>query len=1053
MSIYASAVKKPVTTILIFVITMVIGLYSLTQLPIDLYPEVELPFLSVYTSYAGASAADIETNITRPLEDALNSVSGLKEITSRSSDNVSVIFMEFEYETNLDEASNDVRSSLSFIQSFLPEDAEDPTIFKFNSSMMPIIFYAITAGESYKGLEKILDEKIVNPLNRIDGVGNVGLSGVPGREIYVEVDPRRMEAYNLTIEQIGNVLRAENLNMPAGYMEMGRTDYPIRIQGEFAESDMIANIVVGNYNGNNIFLRDVATVNDTIRETKLVSKIDGERGMTMFVQKMSGANSVQICRDVDREITRLNKGLPPDIHIEKIFDTSEFIQGSINNLTETLMYAAIFVMLVVLFFLGRWRATLIVILTIPISLLVAFVYIFLTGSSINIISLSSLSIAIGMVVDDAIVVLENITKHIERGSRPREAAIYATNEVWLAVIVTTLTVVAVFLPLTFVKGLTGVLFSQLGWIVSITIIMSTVAAITLTPTLSSLMLRLRPLKKDAPFWTWDGSIHKFLEWMDAFYVKTLSWVLHHKKFIIIGALVIFVVSMSLFKFIGTEFMPTADESSVSATVELQTGTRIDVTEKVADRIDSLVKEQVPEVSLISMSAGTDDSGGFRALFSEGGTHVITYTFKLLGVGERSRSSEEVAEVIRRIIAPMPEVINFSVSAESGGMGAMGGGNTVDVEIYGYDISQTNLVAEQLAEKVKKIPGATNVDISRDKSKPELQIILDQDKLLGYGLTTAQVSSMIRNRVDGLTATRLRQFGDEYDVIVRYKEASRNSITELENIGVSLPNGRIIRLGEIATVKEYWSPPNIERKRKERVVTVSVTPYKRPLNLIVADIQKELDSIEIPSGVMVEISGAFQDMTESFMDIGLLMVISLILVYLVMASQFESLKMPVIIMLSIPFAFSGVAIALFISGTSLSLIAGIGAIMLIGIVVKNAIVLVDFINLTRDRGVELYEAVLISGRSRLRPVLMTSLTTILAMLPLAINPGEGSELWQPMGIAVIGGLVFSTIVTMVLVPVGYVLIARHGERDKKHKMAFRDMKFLDEISENHENTGR
>jgi len=1053
MSIYASAVKKPVTTILIFVITMVIGLYSLTQLPIDLYPEVELPFLSVYTSYAGASAADIETNITRPLEDALNSVSGLKEITSRSSDNVSVIFMEFEYETNLDEASNDVRSSLSFIQSFLPEDAEDPTIFKFNSSMMPIIFYAITAGESYKGLEKILDEKIVNPLNRIDGVGNVGLSGVPGREIYVEVDPRRMEAYNLTIEQIGNVLRAENLNMPAGYMEMGRTDYPIRIQGEFAESDMIANIVVGNYNGNNIFLRDVATVNDTIRETKLVSKIDGERGMTMFVQKMSGANSVQICRDVDREITRLNKGLPPDIHIEKIFDTSEFIQGSINNLTETLMYAAIFVMLVVLFFLGRWRATLIVILTIPISLLVAFVYIFLTGSSINIISLSSLSIAIGMVVDDAIVVLENITKHIERGSRPREAAIYATNEVWLAVIVTTLTVVAVFLPLTFVKGLTGVLFSQLGWIVSITIIMSTVAAITLTPTLSSLMLRLRPLKKDAPFWTWDGSIHKFLEWMDAFYVKTLSWVLHHKKFIIIGALVIFVVSMSLFKFIGTEFMPTADESSVSATVELQTGTRIDVTEKVADRIDSLVKEQVPEVSLISMSAGTDDSGGFRALFSEGGTHVITYTFKLLGVGERTRSSEEVAEVIRCIIAPMPEVINFSVSAESGGMGAMGGGNTVDVEIYGYDISQTNLVAEQLAEKVKKIPGATNVDISRDKSKPELQIILDQDKLLGYGLTTAQVSSMIRNRVDGLTATRLRQFGDEYDVIVRYKEASRNSITELENIGVSLPNGRIIRLGEIATVKEYWSPPNIERKRKERVVTVSVTPYKRPLNLIVADIQKELDSIEIPSGVMVEISGAFQDMTESFMDIGLLMVISLILVYLVMASQFESLKMPVIIMLSIPFAFSGVAIALFISGTSLSLIAGIGAIMLIGIVVKNAIVLVDFINLTRDRGVELYEAVLISGRSRLRPVLMTSLTTILAMLPLAINPGEGSELWQPMGIAVIGGLVFSTIVTMVLVPVGYVLIARHGERDKKHKMAFRDMKFLDEISENHENTGR
>jgi len=1045
MSIYASAVKKPVTTILIFVITMVIGLYSLTQLPIDLYPEIELPFLSVYTSYPGASAADIETNITRPLENSLNSVNGLKEMTSRSSDNVSVIFMEFEYETNLDEASNDVRSALSFIQSFLPEDAEDPTIFKFNSSMMPIIFYAITAEESYKGLEKILDEKIVNPLNRIDGVGNVGLSGVPGREIYVEVDPRRMEAYNLTIEQIGNVLRAENLNMPAGYMEMGRTDYPIRIQGEFAESDMIANIVVGNYNGNNIYLRDVASVNDTIRETKLISKIDGKRGMTLFVQKMSGANSVQICHDVDREITRLKKDLPPDIRIEKIMDTSEFIQGSINNLTETLMWAAIFVVLVVFFFLGRWRATLIIILTIPISLLVAFVYIFLTGSSINIISLSSLSIAIGMVVDDAIVVLENISKHIERGSRPREAAIYATNEVWLAVIVTTLTVVAVFLPLTFVKGLTGVLFSQLGWIVSITIIMSTLAAITLTPTLSALLLRVRPVKKDAPFWTWDGSIRKFLEWMDGFYVRTLSWVLYHKKVVIGAAILIFAASMFLFKFIGTEFMPAADESRLSATVELQTGTRVDVTEKVASRIDSIVKEQIPEVTLISMSAGTDDSGGFSALFSQGGTHVITYTFRLLGVGERSRSSEEIAELIRRIIAPLPEVINYSVSAD-GGMNMMGGGNTIDIEIYGYDITQTNLLAEQLAEKVKKIQGATNVDISRDKSKPELQIILDHDRLLRYGLSTAQVSLMIKNRVDGLTATRLRQFGDEYDVIVRYKESARNSITELQNLGVTTPSGQTIRLGEIATVKEYWSPPNIERKRKERIVTVSVTPYKRALNLIVADIQKELDGMQIPPGVMVEISGAFQDMTESFKDIGLLMVISLILVYLVMASQFESLKMPVIIMLSIPFAFSGVAIALFLTGTSLSLIAAIGAIMLIGIVVKNAIVLVDFINLTRDRGVELHQAVLVSGRSRLRPVLMTSMTTILAMLPLAINPGEGSELWQPMGIAVIGGLVFSTIVTMVLVPVGYVLIARHGERDKKHKVAFRDMKFLDDIQE-------
>jgi len=1046
MSIYGSAVKKPVTTILIFVMAMVIGLYSLTQLPVDLYPEIELPFLSVYTSYPGASASDIETNITRPIENSLSAVSGLKEITSTSSDNVSVIFLQFEYESNLDEAANDIRSNLSFIQGFLPEDAEDPSILKFNSSMMPIVFYAITAKESYMGLEKILDEKVVNPLNRIEGVGTVALSGVPGREIYVEVDPRRMEAYNLTIEQIGNVLRAENINMPAGYIEMGKSDYPIRIQGEFTESSIIKDIVVGNYGGNNILLSDVATVNDTIRESKLITKINGEKGMSLFVQKMSGANTVQVCRDVDRDLQKLVKDLPNDVKIEKIFDSADFIRGSINNLTETLMWAGIFVILVVLFFLGRWRATFIIILTIPISLVVAFIYLFITGASINIISLSSLSIAIGMVVDDAIVVLENITRHIERGSTPREAAIYATNEVWIAVIVTTLTVVAVFFPLTFVKGLTGVMFSQLGMIVSITIVVSVFAAITLTPTLSALMLKYNPVKKNAPIYTWDGSIRKLLDGLDNFYVRSVRWALYHKKVILLLAVVIFASSMYLFKFIGKEFMPQSDESRCTATVELQTGTRVDQTIIVADRIDSIVRATVPEVKLISTSTGNDDSGGFASIFSQGGTHMIQYTFSLVPVSERQRSVEEVAESIRQILAPMPEIINSSVATtEDFNMGGMGG-NSINLEIYGYDITQTNLIAEELAARVKKIPGATNVQISRDKSKPELQVLFDHDKLMAYGLSTAQVSSMIKNRVDGLTATRLRQFGDEYDVIVRYKESARNSITELENMGIATPTGQVIRLSEIASVKEYWTPPNIERKRKERIVTVAVTPYKRPLNEMVADIQKELDAVAVPSGVMVVISGAFEDMSEAFMDLGLLVIVSLILVYLVMASQFESLKMPLIIMLSIPFAFSGVAVALFISGASLSLIAAIGAVMLIGIVVKNAIVLVDFINLTRDRGVELYEAVVISGRSRLRPVLMTSATTILGMLPLAINPGEGSELWSPMGIAVIGGLIFSTMVTLILVPVGYVLMARRGERDKKHKIAFRDMKFLEDIKQ-------
>lgn len=1039
MSIYKSSVQRPVTTILIFVGLVVFGLYSLVQLPVDLYPEIELPFVSVLTTYPGASASDIETNITRPIESSLNSVSNLKEIHSTSSDNMSVVFLEFEYETDIDEATNEIRSALSFVEQMLPDDAQNPVVLKFNSSMMPIMYYAITADESYAGLEKILDERLVNPLNRIEGVGSVGLTGVPGRTIYIDIDPRRMEAYSLSVEQIGGILAAENLNMPAGYMEMGQFDYPLRIQGEFPESDLIKNIVVGSYNGNNIYLHDVAEVRDTISDSRLFEQVDGKKGMRMFIQKQSGANTVKIAQEVGKQIEELESTLPHDVKIEKIFDTSDFIKGSINNLTSTLMYAGLFVILVVLFFLGRWRATIIIIVTIPISLIVSFIYLFIADASINIISLSSLSIAIGMVVDDAIVVLENITRHIERGSRPKEAAIYATNEVWLAVIVTTLTVVAVFLPLTFVSGLTGVLFRQLGLIVTITTVTSTIAAITLTPTLSALMLKLKPAdeKKKRKF-SYDGIILPALDWLDRFYERTLRWALHHKTVVSLVSLLIFAATMSLFAFIATEFVPEADESRINVKVELQTGTRSSHTMLTTNKITSMLQEDFPEISLISSSTGISDDDEGGSVFSSGGTHVINFTVRLVPVKERKRSEQEIADDIRSRLSVYPEIIESSVETAGGGGGF--GGATVDVEIYGFNIEETNLVAHDLAEKMRNIEGARDVKVSRDKSKPELQIVLDQEKMMMHGLNTATVSTAVRNRVAGLRATKLRQFGDEYDVRVRFKRQFTNTLTEIENIGIMNQQGQLVRLAEIAEIKEFWAPPKIERKRRERVVKVSVTPFKRSLSKFNSDIEKALTEIDIPSGVQIKVSGAIEDQQEAFMDLALLMVLSLILVYLVMASQFESLKMPIIIMFSIPFSFGGVALALFITGTSLSLISGIGAVMLIGIVVKNSIVLVDFINLMRERGLELYEAVAVSGRSRLRPVLMTSFTTILGMLPLALSTGEGSEIWSPMGIAVIGGLVFSTLVTMVLVPVVYVLFARRGERDKRTAL-YSDFDFL------------
>ena len=1039
MSIYKNAVNKPITTIMIFVAVVVMGIYSLVQIPVDLYPEMDPPYISVMTTYAGANASDIETNVTRIIEDALNSVDNLKEITSTSTDNLSVINLEFDWETNLDEASNDIRDVIDRIYDYLPDGAERPQIFKFNTSMMPIVFYAVTAEESYPGLEKILDEKIVNPLNRVEGIGSIGLMGAPRRVVYVDADPRLLDAYNVTIEQIGNTIAAENMNLPSGNIKMGKIDYQLRVQGEFSTSGRIENLVVGNMAGQPIYIRDVAEVRDSIKDLSLDEKINGQTGLRMFVMKQSGANTVKVAREVRSSIEELQKELPPDIQINLIMDTSEFIKGSVNNLSQTLLFALLFVVLVVLFFLGRWRATFIIVLTIPISLIVAFLYLFVTGSSINVISLTSLSIAIGMVVDDAIVVLENITRHVERGATPREAAIYATNEVWLAVIITTLVVVAVFFPLTLVGGMTGVIFKQLGWIVTITVVTSTLAAISLTPMLASKFLRLRKPKKKTGSWSYDNTIGKRLDKLDRFYENTLRWSLRHKAFTLLSALAIFIGSMFLFYFIHTDFMPESDESSIQAEIELQTGTRVEETIKTTRYLEKIIREKFPEVQVMAASSGSDDEGGLFSLFTTTGSNMINFMMRLSDVGDRDRSVWDIAEELRAEIAQLPEVIHFSVSTSNQGMG--GTTNTVDVEIYGYNFDQTNVLAEEVRRRLETIDGAIDIQVSRKNDKPELQFILDRDKLALHGLTTAQVSTTIRNRISGMIASRYKEEGEEYDIRIRLKEEFRSSLTDLEELTIVTPAGARIKLKELGEINEYWSPPNIEHKRRERIVIVSAKPDRIALGELASRIEAELEGLDIPQETLLNIGGAYEEQQEAFMDLGLLMVISLILVFIVMASQFESFTMPFVIMFSIPFAFTGVAVALFITGTTLSLVAALGAVLLIGIVVKNGIVLIDYTNLMRDRGLDLYEAIAISGKSRLRPVLMTAATTILGMLPLALSTGEGAELWRPMGITVIGGLVFSTLVTMIVVPVMYGLLAHHGERNKK-KEVVKQFRFME-----------
>jgi HAE1 family hydrophobic/amphiphilic exporter-1 len=1027
MSIYKSAVNKPVTTLMVFAAVMVAGLYALYHLPIDQFPEIEPPFVTVMTTYSGANASEIETNITELLEDAFNSVQGIKEIYSTSSDNISVISMEFEWGANLDEAVNDVRSAIDMYYDFLPDGTSRPSIFKLSTNMMPVLMYTVTANESYNGLNKILEEQVVNPLKRIDGIGSINVTGAPKRYVYVDVDAKKMDAAGLSLEQVTNAIAVNNMNLPAGNVKMGRETYQLRVEGEFEFSEEIRNLVVGVFNNAPVFIRDIAQVNDTVKDLSLEERSNGSQAARLSITRQSGANSVEVCKKVKKQLDQLEKNLPTDVKTHLIFDTSKFITSSISNLASALFFALLFVVVVVLFFVGRFRATLIIALTIPISLVVAAIFLFATGSSLNIISMSSLSIAIGMVVDDAIVVLENITKHIRRGSSPREASIYATNEVWVSVIVTTLVIVAVFMPLTMLGGMTGILFKELGWIVTITVCTSTVAAISLTPMLSSRLLKSREDEK--PRW-YDRTIGKMLDRMDEAYENLLRKALRHKVLILVSSLTIFVLSLGLFRFIGTEFLPSADQSRLSASIELQTGTRVEKTLETTSAIEQYIMENCPEVTLLSSSTGSLDEAGLAAMFSNSGSHLINLNIRLKEINQRKRSDTEIAEQIRSYLSTLPEVINYTVVAGGTGMG--GGNSTVDVEIMGYDFDKTNALAQEVKALCQNLDGARDISISRKDDKAELQVVLDKEKLALHGLNSATVSNFIRSRVYGATAGYFREGGEEYDIVVRLEEQYRNSITDLEQLSISTATGTMIKLSEIGEIKEFWSPPSIDRQRRERIVKVSVTPVGVSLGEMAASIQTVMNGLEIPQDVIINIGGDYEEQQESFADLGLLFLLVIVLVYLVMASQFESYSRPFVIMFSIPFAVTGAALALWITGTDLSMIAALGLVLLVGIVVKNGIVLVDFINLMRDRGLEVNEAIAVSGKSRLRPVLMTAATTILGMFPMALGIGEGSEIWSPMGITIIGGMVVSTAITMILIPVMYGLMARHGDRDKQEK---------------------
>ncbi|MDR1517105.1 MAG: efflux RND transporter permease subunit [Dysgonamonadaceae bacterium] len=1039
MSLYASAVKRPIFTALVFVGVAIIGMFSFSRLAVDLFPDIETNTLSVIIAYPGASASDIETNITRPLENTLNSCENLKEITSQSKDNMSIVNLEFNYGTDIDIVTNDVRDKIDMVKSSLPDDISTPIIFKFSMDMIPVTIYSATATENINGLYKILDEKVANPLNRVPGVGAVSVSGAPQRQVQVNVNPERLESYNLTVEQIAQVIAAENLNVPAGSFDIGTETYNLRVEGEFKASDQLLNIVVGSRQGRNVFLRDVASLSDTIETRVMESYTDGVKGAMVVVQKQSGANTVAIAKEVKKLVPELQKTLPPDVKLTMLLDSSEFIQQSIDSLTETILLAAVFVMLVVMFFLGRWRATVIIILTIPISLVASFIYLMVAGSSLNIISLSSLTIAIGLVVDDAIVVLENITKHIERGSTPKEAAVYATNEVGVAVIASTLTLIAVFFPMTLATGLAGVMFGELGWTVTIMIVVSLICALSLTPMLSSQMLRLTNTQGKF-FDRIHAPIKVFLTKLDGAYARLVNFCVRNRWKTLAACFTLFILIMvPAGKFIKFDFMPASDNSFIEASVYLPTGTRMEVARATALRIDSLVKDKYGDaIRSVSFSVGQADDDNTFAAMSENATNMVSYRINCADPEERDVSIYDIGDEMRKLMDDMPEIYKYTVSPGGGG-GMMGSGaSTVDVEIYGFDLATTDRIASELKQRLSDVKGMRDLFISRQEYRQEYQIDFDRQKLAENGLNSATAANYVRNRINGSYTSKYREDGDEYDIVVRYDEPYRQSLQTIEDITVYTATGAAIKIKELGKVIEHQSLPQIDRQNRERIVKVQGSLYKAALSDVTADVGKVIEQMrdegKIPTEIGISIGGSLEEQQDTNKDLMLLMLLCVLLVFIVMAAQFESLTYPFIIILSLSFGLAGVMLALMISGQSLSLMAMVGIVMLIGIVVKNGIVFIDYANLNRERGMSIDRAVISAGRSRLRPILMTTATTVLGMVPMAIPRGTGSEMWQPMGIAVVGGLTLSTILTLLYVPALYSIFGANGVRRTRKKHA-------------------
>jgi HAE1 family hydrophobic/amphiphilic exporter-1 len=1026
------AVKRPVFTAMLFVAILLFGLVSLVKLPLDIMPEMELPTLTVITVYPGASADEVEEQVSKKLEKILSGTEHLKEITSQSKENVSFVQLQFEWGTDITSAANNARDLIELVKNKLPRDAHNPIIFKVNSSLMPVLVYGVTANESYNGLYKIVDDEVASKLRKVPGVGSVITIGAPEREVKVDIDPVKLHAYNLSLNQIATILKAQNISIPGGNIKVGDNDYSVRIPGDISDVEELKDLALISFNGKVIRLSDVADIRDEYKEKDDVGRTTNGKGVTLMIQKQSGENTLAVVEKVRAKIKEIEPNLPADVKISEVMKSDELITESINNLSESLWYALFFIVLVVMAFLRNWKQSVIVFITIPFSLIVAFIVMFASGWTINIFSLMSLVVASGMVVDNAIVVLENITQHIEKGAKPKQAAIFGSSEMGMAISASTLTTIVVFLPMIFMGGIVGIMFKQLAILTSVTLLASLFTALTLTPMASSQLLKGMKKgeeRKHGKLYEWSERNFQRLE--DA-YKKALAWVVHHKTVTVIVALIVLAFSLWVGKGLGTDYIPEFDAGDVVAVIETEVGTSTTKTDSVAQVVMQIFKEEIPEMipnSLASVSGQTEEGLLSSVGFSEG-KNIATVMCHLTKPNERESSAKKIADRIRPRIAAIPEVENFRLLGGSILSAAVTGNKKpIEVEISGNNFSSLNAVAEAITARMRESSYFSDVINNVDKGKLEVQIKVDKQKASAMALNSAMIGLQVRQSIYGTEAGEFKEGGDEYDITLRYSPKFRNDINQIRNIQLKNLLNQTIPLYAVADVEMGTSPLQINRKGQQRVVKVMAELNDVSLGEAQKETKQIIAGLDIPSDVTVEIAGQTSDQGESFGDLYLILALGVLLVYMVMASQFESFRDPFIIMFAVPVTFIGVIWAFKVTGLTLSITTFVGVIMLMGIVVNNGIVLVDYTNLLRKRGYKLYDAIAEAGRSRLRPVLMTTFTTLLGMVPMATSTGMGREAYSPLGITMIGGLLVSTLITLLLVPTIYAIFHDH---ERKHE---------------------